>query len=160
MGRLGNLIIIHAVDADYELGEALIRVNAIQEEGTLDDHALGKVADLYHLRSWWQEVTDLTHGREESVDGGAALLAVRHNAEQYLILLPARTHASAFALAMAESRRAAAQKFLHATRPLADALTLPPARANRPADNPPASRAAAAGVVRAAREDAAGRYRP
>ncbi|WP_157254891.1 hypothetical protein [Nonomuraea typhae] len=133
MSRLEDLVIQYATNARHALSEALDRVCSLDDEGKLGDYDLGRIADRYHLMTWWQEVTDLTHGIEDTVDGGTAVLTVRQRAQQFL--LEARTpYGGAFALAMAESRRAAAQSFLDKTRQLADALTPPHTPAARPDD--------------------------
>ncbi|MFI6296655.1 hypothetical protein ACIBEJ_34055 [Nonomuraea sp. NPDC050790] len=126
MGRLEDLISTHAANARYELSQALTSITSLDEEGKLGDYDLGRIADRYHLMTWWQEVTDLTCGIEETVDGGTAVLMIRQRAQRYLLEVRVRTFSSAFTMAMAESRRNAAQNFLDATRQLADALTPPP----------------------------------
>jgi hypothetical protein len=136
MGRLEDLISTHAANARHDLGKALTAVCSIDDEAMLGDSDLGRIADYYHRMTWWQQVTDLTHGREETVDGGTAILTVRQRAQHYLVNTRERGYSSAFAVAMAESRRDAAQTFLEATRQLAEALTPPPARTPRPAGPP------------------------
>ncbi|MFE0156516.1 hypothetical protein ACFWY5_55960 [Nonomuraea sp. NPDC059007] len=128
MGRLEERASQHVHDARHALGEALDRVCSLDDEGSLDDGTLARIAHLYHRMSWWQQVTDLTHGVEDTVDGGTAILTVRQHAREFLI--SARpSHGGLFAQAMAESRRHAAQGFLAATQRIADALTTPPAPA-------------------------------
>ncbi|MEU4574622.1 hypothetical protein [Nonomuraea sp. NPDC023979] len=143
MGRLEDLAVHNANLARYELSEALNRIAHLDEEGTLHDKDLGRIAHAYHRMSWWQQVTDLTHGREETVDGATALLTVRQQAEQLLINARPLTNGGLFALAMAESRRGGARAFLDATQKLAEALALPPSRDTSPAANPPADLAPA-----------------
>ncbi|MFE0156731.1 hypothetical protein ACFWY5_57070 [Nonomuraea sp. NPDC059007] len=133
MGRLEDIASQYATNARHALSEALDHICSLDEEGNLGDYDLGRIADHYHHLAWWQQVTDLTHGIENTVDGGTAVLTVRQRAQQFL--LEARTpYGGAFALAMAESRRAAAQTFLDKTRQLADALTTPPTPDARPDD--------------------------
>ncbi|MFI6295962.1 hypothetical protein ACIBEJ_30495 [Nonomuraea sp. NPDC050790] len=136
MGRLEDLAAQYAANARYDLSQALDHITSLDEEGELGDHDLGRIADRYHLMTWWQKVTDLTHGSEDTVDGATAILTVRQRAHRYLLEVGARTHGSAFALAMAESRRTAAHTFLNATRQLADALTPPPPPGTHPAKQP------------------------
>ncbi|GAA4102313.1 hypothetical protein [Nonomuraea soli] len=135
MGRLEDLLAQFANDARYELSQALTPVCSLDDEGKLGDHDLGRIADRYHLMTWWQEVTDLTHGIEEAVDGGTAILTVRQRARRYLLEVRVRAYGSASTMAMAESRRASAQTFLDQTRQLADALTPPLARGAHPAND-------------------------
>lgn len=152
MDQFEDLISTHAANARYDLGQALTPVCSLDDEGKLGDHDLGRIADRYHLMTWWQEVTDLTHGIEETIDGGTALLTVRQRAQRYLIEVGVRAYGSTFAFAMAESRRSAAQAFLDATRQIADALAPLPARDARLAETrlptpTPAEPAAAAVAV-------------
>ncbi|MGW0805570.1 hypothetical protein [Nonomuraea sp. NPDC002799] len=125
MGRLEDLAVHHANAARWELSEAITRIVALDDEGTLHDKDLGRIAYAYQRMSWWQQVTDLTHGREESVDGATALWTVRQRARELLINARPVTNGGLFALAMAESRRSGARAFLDATEKLAEALALP-----------------------------------
>ncbi|MEV4800768.1 hypothetical protein AB0K18_12210 [Nonomuraea sp. NPDC049421] len=129
MGRLEDLAMHNATLARHELSEALNRIGSIDDEGTLRDKDLGRIAHAYHRMSWWQQVTDLTHGQEETVDGATALLIVRQRAQESLINARPLTNGGLFALAMAESRRGGARAFLDATQALADALAIPSAAA-------------------------------
>ncbi|MFI9552699.1 hypothetical protein [Nonomuraea endophytica] len=139
MGRLEERASQHAHDARHALGEALDRVCSLDDEGNLDDATLARIAHTYHRMSWWQQVTDLTHGIEDTVDGGTAILTVRQHAREFLI--SARpSHGGLFAQAMAESRRNAAQGFLAATQRIADALTPPHTPTAPPAPAAPATR--------------------
>lgn len=136
MGRLEDLALHNANLARHELSEALNRIVCLDDEGTLRDKDLARIAYAYHRLSWWQQVTDLTHGREETVDGATALAIVRQRAKDLLINARPLTNGGLFALAMAESRRGGARAFLDATQKLAEALTLPPTRDARPDDGP------------------------
>ncbi|MEU8324133.1 hypothetical protein AB0C33_37725 [Nonomuraea sp. NPDC048881] len=136
MGRLEDLVLHNACLTRHELGEALNRIASLDDEGTLRDKDLGRIAYAYQRMSWWQQVADLTHGREETVDGATALEIVRQRAQDLLINARPLTNGGLFALAMAESRRGGARAFLDATQNLADALTPPPARDAHPADGP------------------------
>lgn len=138
MERLEDLATRYVNNARHDLGDALTPIFSLDEEGTLGDKDLGRIAYAYQRMSWWQQVTDLTHGREETVDGATALLIVRQRAEELLVNARPLTNGGLFALAMAESRRGGARAFLDATQKLADALTPPPARDARPADGPTA----------------------
>ncbi|MEV0621722.1 hypothetical protein AB0I81_50935 [Nonomuraea sp. NPDC050404] len=152
MGRLEEQAIRHANTARWELGEALTRIASLDEEGTLHDKDLARIACAYQRMSWWQQVTDLTHGREDTVDGGTAVLTVRQRAQEVLINARPVINGGLFALAMAESRRGGARAFLDATEKLAEALALPCDQGVRPAD----TGAPAAATVRAS----AHRHRP
>ncbi|MGP3917748.1 hypothetical protein [Nonomuraea sp. 10N515B] len=132
MGRLEDLAIHNANAARWELNEALTRIASLDEEGTLHDKDLGRIAYAYQRLSWWQQVTDLTHDSEEPVDGGTALLTVRQRAQQFLIDARPATNGGLFVLAMAESRRGGARAFLDATEKLAEALALPTDHDTRP----------------------------
>jgi hypothetical protein len=134
MGRIEDLIVHHATAARWDLGEALNRIACLEDEGTLHDKDLGRIAYSYQRLSWWQQVTDLTHGREETVDGAAALLTVRQRARESLINARPVNNGGLFALAMAESRRGGARAFLDATEKLAEALALPADHDAPPAD--------------------------
>ncbi|MFC4014806.1 hypothetical protein ACFOY2_46825 [Nonomuraea purpurea] len=134
MGRLEDLAVHYANAARWELGEALIRIASLDDEGTLHDKDLARIAYAYQRMSWWQQVTDLTHGREETIDGATALLTVRHQARELLINARPVNNGGLFALAMAESRRGGARAFLDATEKLAEALALPSDHDARPAD--------------------------
>ncbi|MFC5828055.1 hypothetical protein [Nonomuraea insulae] len=134
MGRLEDLAVHYANAARWELGEALNRIACLDDEGTLHDKDLGRIAYAYQRLSWWQQVTDLTHGREEAVDGATALLTVRQRAQDLLINARPVNNGGLFALAMAESRRGGARAFLDATEKLAEALALPSDHDTRPAD--------------------------
>lgn len=134
MGRLEDLATSYASNARYDLGKALNRIASLDDEGTLGDDDLSRIADFYHRMAWWQQVTDLTQGREETVDGGNALLAVRQRAQEFLINARPVTSGGLFAQAMAESRRGGARAFLDATQKLADALALPSELDDGPAE--------------------------
>ncbi|MFB4284999.1 hypothetical protein ACBJ59_57715 [Nonomuraea sp. MTCD27] len=134
MGRLEDLAIHHATAARWELGEALNRIASLDDEGTLHDKDLGRIAYAYQRMTWWQQVTDLTHGREETVDGATALLTVRQRAQDLLINARPVNNGGLFALAMAECRRGGARAFLDATEKLVDALALLTDHDTRPAD--------------------------
>ncbi|MET9244919.1 hypothetical protein [Nonomuraea sp. NPDC003709] len=125
MGRLEDLAVHYANAARWELSEALNRIASLDDEGTLHDKDLGRIAYAYQRMSWWQQVTDLTHGSEETVDGGTALLTVRQRAHESLINARPVNNGGLFAQAMAESRRGGARAFLDATEKLAEALALP-----------------------------------
>ncbi|MFB4285882.1 hypothetical protein ACBJ59_62265 [Nonomuraea sp. MTCD27] len=133
MGRLEDLAIHHATAARWELSEALNRIATLDDEGTLHDKDLGRIAYAYQRMSWWQQVTDLTHGREEPIDGATALLTVRQRAQDLLINARPVNNGGLFALAMAEARRGGARAFLDATEKLADALALLSDHDTRPA---------------------------
>ncbi|WP_431904022.1 hypothetical protein [Nonomuraea sp. bgisy101] len=135
MGRLEDLATSYANNARYDLGKALNRIASLDDEGTLGDDDLSLIAYSYHRMSWWLQVTDLTHGREETVDGGTALLTVRQRAQEFLIDARLVTSGGLFAQAMAESRRGGARAFLDATQKLADALALPVEPDAHPADD-------------------------
>ncbi|NRQ40787.1 hypothetical protein HII36_54635 [Nonomuraea sp. NN258] len=134
MGRLEDLVIHYLNAARWELSEALNRIVCLDDGGTLHGKDLGRIAYAYQRVSWWQQVTDLTHGREETLDGATALLTVRQWARESLINARPVTNGGLFTLAMAESRRGGARAFLDATEKLADALTPPPAPGVRPAE--------------------------
>lgn len=134
MGRLEELAVHQANAARWELSEALNRIASLDDEGTLHDKDLGRIAHAYQRLSWWQQVTDLTHGREETIDGATALLTVRQQARELLINARPMNNGGLFALAMAESRRGGARAFLDATEKLAEALALPPDHDTHPAD--------------------------
>ncbi|MEV0623542.1 hypothetical protein AB0I81_60215 [Nonomuraea sp. NPDC050404] len=134
MGRLEDLALHYATAARRELGEALNRIASLDDEGTLYDRDLGRIAYAYQRLTWWQQVTDLTHGREEPIDGAIALLAVRQRAQDLLINARPVHNGGLFALAMAESRRGGARAFLDATEKLAEALAFPADHDTRPAD--------------------------
>ncbi|MFD9950744.1 hypothetical protein ACFWYW_59255 [Nonomuraea sp. NPDC059023] len=85
MGRLEDLASQHATNARHALGEALDRVCSLDDEGNLDDATLARIAHTYHRLAWWQQVTDLTHGIENTLDGGTAILTVRQHAREFLI---------------------------------------------------------------------------
>ncbi|MFK4043153.1 hypothetical protein ACI2LC_45770 [Nonomuraea wenchangensis] len=127
MGRLEDLALHNANLARHELSEALNRLASLDDEGTLRGKDLGRIAYAYHRMSWWQQVTDLICGHEETVDGASALLIVRQRAQELLINARPLTNGGLFALAMAESCRGGARAFLDATQALADALTMPSA---------------------------------
>ncbi|GAA4924058.1 hypothetical protein HD597_011230 [Nonomuraea thailandensis] len=124
MGRLEDLAVHYANAARWELSEALNRIATLDDEGTLHDKDLGRIAYAYQRMSWWQQVTDLTHGREEPIDGATALLTVRQRAQDLLINARPVNNGGLFVLAMAEARRGGARAFLDATEKLADALAL------------------------------------
>ncbi|NJP96419.1 hypothetical protein HCN51_44505 [Nonomuraea sp. FMUSA5-5] len=124
MGRLEDLAVHYANAARWELSEALTRIATLDDEGTLHDKDLGRIAYAYQRMSWWQQVTDLTHGREEPIDGATALLTVRQRAQDLLINARPVNNGGLFVLAMAEARRGGARAFLDATEKLADALAL------------------------------------
>ncbi|MCF6476846.1 hypothetical protein FAF44_52290 [Nonomuraea sp. MG754425] len=134
MERLEDLASHYATVARRELGEALNRIASLDDEGTLYDRDLARIAYAYQRMSWWQQVTDLTHGREETVDGATALMTVRQRAQDLLINARPVNNGGLFALAMAESRRGGARAFLNATEKLAEALALPVDHDTRPAD--------------------------
>ncbi|SEH02408.1 hypothetical protein SAMN05444920_12666 [Nonomuraea solani] len=134
MGRLEDQAVRHANTARWELSEALNRIAFLDEEGTLHDKDLARIAYAYQRLSWWQQVTDLTHGREDTVDGGTAVLTVRRRAQEVLINSRPVSNGGLFALAMAESRRGGARAFLDATDKLAEALALPVDQEACPAD--------------------------
>ncbi|MEV4362695.1 hypothetical protein [Nonomuraea sp. NPDC049625] len=134
MGRLEDLAVHHANAARWELGEALNRIASLDDEGTLRDKDLARIAYAYQRMSWWLQVTDLTHGREETVDGATALLTVRQRARELLINARPVNNGGLFALAMAESRRGGARAFLDATEKLAEVLALPSDHNAPPAD--------------------------
>ncbi|MEV0386883.1 hypothetical protein [Nonomuraea sp. NPDC050643] len=134
MGRLEDQAVRHANTARWELSEALNRIACLDEEGTLHDKDLARIAYAYQRMSWWQQVTDLTHGREDTVDGATALLAVRQRAQELLLNARPVSNGGLFALAMAECRRGGARAFLDATEKLAEALALPSDHDTRPAD--------------------------
>ncbi|MFF0861406.1 hypothetical protein ACFYUV_06615 [Nonomuraea sp. NPDC003560] len=157
MGRLEDLVLHNACLARHELGEALNRIASLDDEGTLRDKDLGRIAYAYQRMSWWQQAADLIHGREETVDGGTALLIVRQRAQDLLINARALTNGGLFALAMAESRRGGARAFLDATQNLAEALALPPRRDPCPDDDATAHTTSPA---TAKPGDAATQYRP
>ncbi|MGW2157529.1 hypothetical protein [Nonomuraea sp. NPDC001699] len=157
MGRLEDLAMYNASLARHDLSEALNRIASLDDVGTLRDKDLGRIAYAYQRMSWWQQVTDLTHGREETVDGATALLTVRQRAEQLLINTRPLTNGGLFALAMAESRRGGARAFLDATQNLAEALTLPPTRDRCPDDDATAHTTSPA---TAKPGGAAGQYQP
>ncbi|SEN78737.1 hypothetical protein [Nonomuraea pusilla] len=156
MGRLEDLALHNASLARHELSEALNRIVCLDDEGTLRDKDLGRIAYAYHRMSWWQQVTDLTHGCEETVDGATAILIVRQRAQELLINARPLVNGGLFALAMAESRRGGARAFLDATQTLADALTPPPGRDAEPV-NATTAHAMPAGAEHAA---AVKEYRP
>ncbi|MEV0615683.1 hypothetical protein AB0I81_20375 [Nonomuraea sp. NPDC050404] len=135
MGRLEDLAVHYANAARRELSEALNRIASLDEEGTLHDKDLGRIAYAYQRMSWWQQVTDLTHGREDTMDGGTALLTVRQRARNLLINARPVSNGGLFALAMAEVRRGGARAFLDATEKLANALALLSERGTRPPEN-------------------------
>ncbi|GAA2213305.1 hypothetical protein GCM10009850_087670 [Nonomuraea monospora] len=134
MGRLEDLALHYTCTARGELGEALNRIACLDDEGTLYDKDLGRIAYAYQRMSWWQQVTDLTHGREEPVDGATALLTVRQRAQDLLVNARPVSNGGLFVLAMAEARRGGARAFLDATEKLAQALALPADHDTRPAD--------------------------
>ncbi|NBF00617.1 hypothetical protein FE391_46905 [Nonomuraea sp. KC401] len=125
MGRLEDLAVQYANAARWDLRQALTRIVRLDEEGTLHDKDLGRIAYAYQRLSWWQQVTDLTHGREDTVDGASALLTVRQHAQRLLLHARPVTNGGLFAQAMEESRRGGARAFLDATDKLAQALALP-----------------------------------
>ncbi|GAA3616019.1 hypothetical protein GCM10022419_121640 [Nonomuraea rosea] len=134
MGRLEDQAIRHANTARWELSEALNRIACLDEQGTLHDKDLARIAYAYQRMSWWQQVTDLTHGREDTVDGATAVLTVRQRAQELLLNARPMSNGGLFALAMTESRRGGARAFLDATEKLAEALALPADHDTRPAD--------------------------
>ncbi|MEU6718659.1 hypothetical protein ABZ897_44955 [Nonomuraea sp. NPDC046802] len=134
MGRLEDLAVHYANAARCELSEALTRIVSLDDEGTLHDKDLARIAYAYQRMSWWQQVTDLTHGREETIDGATALLTVRQRARELLINARPVNNGGLFALAMSESRRGGARAFLDATQKLAEALALPTDHNPPPAD--------------------------
>jgi hypothetical protein len=134
MGRLEDLALHYATAARRDLGEALNRIACLDEEGMLYDRDLARIAYTYQRLAWWQQVTDLTHGREQPIDGATALLTVRQRAQDLLINARPLTNGGLFALAMAESRRGGARAFLDATEKLAEALALPADHDTYPAD--------------------------
>ncbi|MER6007946.1 hypothetical protein ABT120_56065 [Nonomuraea angiospora] len=134
MGRLEDLAVHYANAARWELGEALARIASLDDEGTLHDKDLARIAYACQRMSWWQQVTDLTHGREETVDGATALMTVRQRARESLINARPVNNGGLFAQAMAESRRGGARAFLDATEKLAEALALPTDQDTPPAD--------------------------
>ncbi|MFI9597940.1 hypothetical protein [Nonomuraea sp. NPDC052265] len=134
MGRLEDLVSHYATAARWELSEALSRIVSLDDEGTLGDKDLGRIAYAYQRLSWWQQVTDLTHGCEETLDGGTALLTVRQQARESLINARPVNNGGLFAQAMAEVRRGGARAFLDATEKLAEAIALPIDHGVRPAD--------------------------
>jgi hypothetical protein len=134
MGHLEDLALHYTVTARCELSEALNRIACLDDEGTLREKDLARIAYAYQRMLWWQQVTDLTHGREETVDGGTALVTVRQQAREFLINARPVNNGGLFALAMAESRRGGARAFLDATEKLAEALALPSDQDARPAD--------------------------
>ncbi|MFI7131309.1 hypothetical protein ACIBQ1_36880 [Nonomuraea sp. NPDC050153] len=134
MGRLEDLAVHYATAARWELGEALARIASLDDEGTLRDKDLGRIAYAYQRMSWWQQVTDLTHGLEKTVDGATALMTVRQRARESLINARPVNNGGLFALAMAESRRGGARAFLDATEKLAEELALPTDQDTPPAD--------------------------
>ncbi|MGW4792454.1 hypothetical protein ACWEPC_08590 [Nonomuraea sp. NPDC004297] len=134
MGRLEDLASHYATVARRELGEALNRIASLDDEGTLYDRDLARIAYAYQRMSWWQQVTDLTHSGEETADGATALMTVRQRAQEFLINARPVNNGGVFALAMAESRRSGARAFLDATEKLSEALALPADHDTRPAD--------------------------
>ncbi|MBB6553323.1 hypothetical protein [Nonomuraea rubra] len=134
MGRLEDLAVHYANTARWELSQALNRIATLDDEGTLHDKDLGRIAYAYQRMSWWQQVTDLTHGREEPIDGATALLTVRQRAQDLLINARPVNNGGLFTLAMAECRRGGARAFLDATEKLADALALLSDHDTRPAE--------------------------
>ncbi|MBF8194460.1 hypothetical protein ITP53_54170 [Nonomuraea sp. K274] len=125
MGRLEDLAVQYANAARWELNQALTRIVCLDEEGMLHDKDLGRIAYAYQRLSWWRQVTDLTHGREEPVGGATALLTVRQRAHALLLHARPVTNGGLFAQAMEESRRGGARAFLDATEKLAEALAFP-----------------------------------
>ncbi|MFC7101201.1 hypothetical protein ACFQQB_12385 [Nonomuraea rubra] len=109
MGRLEDLAVHYANAARWELSQALNRIATLDDEGTLHDKDLARIAYAYQRMSWWQQVTDLTHGREDTVDGATALLTVRQRAQDLLINARPVNNGGLFVLAMAEARRGGAR---------------------------------------------------
>ncbi|MET8004245.1 hypothetical protein [Nonomuraea glycinis] len=121
MGQLETLAITHHTQASQQRVEAADQLaSAADADRDITASDLARLVVAQSVYGWWQQVMDLING--EDLDGGEAVMRIRHRAEQRLIHAQPVCYGDLFSQAMAQAYRQAAQEFLSATRPLADAL--------------------------------------
>ncbi|MEV0830186.1 hypothetical protein [Nonomuraea rubra] len=121
MGQLETLATTHHTRAVLEWCEAADNL-ANRAENCTEAHSedLARLAVAQAVYGWWQQVMDLING--DDLDGGEAIMRIRHQAERRLVTGSPVLYGDLFAQALFQSRRQAAQQFLQDTQSLADAL--------------------------------------